>query len=164
MVRSLARWLGALAVSAWSVALATPGTKGEGAKLTEVRDGRYRVGQVWRFTPRFGEEGATLTVVKVESAPEVGVIVHVSLAGVHVRSPRAPGGFNDRLPHAPFTETAIAKSVTVLVGEVSALPPFERGYAEWRRAFDAGKGGIFTIPVAEAVEAAERAMAAPLHP
>lgn len=163
-MRSLARGLVALAVTCWSTALAAPSPAAADPMLTEVRDGKYRVGQVWRFTARPGEEGATLTVVKVESTPKVGLIVHVSLAGLLVKSPRTPGGFNHTLPHAPFTEVAIARSVTTLVGEAAALPPFEQGYAVWRRAWDAGKGGVFTITVAEAVAGIEKGLAAPPRP
>ena len=126
--------------------------------LTEMRTGKYRVGQIWKFTPRPGEEGATLTVVRVESSPGLGVIVHVSIKGVHIKSPRAPGGFTDTLQHAPFSEEAITKSVTAFVGETRNLPAFEEGYREWRKVFDAGTGGVFTITVAEAVAVAESAM------
>ncbi len=119
--------------------------------LTDVVDGKYRVGQTWRFNARPGEEAATLTVVKVESAPRVGVIVHVSLTGLHIKSPRAPGGFTDKVQHAPFSEAAIDRSVTTKVAESSTLPAFEDGYRMWREAFEAGKGGLFTVPVAEAL-------------
>ncbi len=136
-----------------------PGANGsrKGTALTEMST-KYRVGQIWKFRPRPGEEGATLTVVRVESSPDAGVIVHVSVNGVHIRSPRAPGGFIDKLQHAPFSEAAIAKSVTELMGETKTLPAFEEGYREWRRAFDAGKGGVFAITVAEAVAVLDEAI------
>jgi hypothetical protein len=126
--------------------------------LTESNTGKYRVGQIWKFKPRAGEDGATLTVVRVESSKELGVIVHVSVKGVRIKNPHAPGGYTDALQHGPFSEEAISKSVTTLVGETKVLPPYEEGYREWRKAFDAGKGGIFTITVAETVGFMESAI------
>jgi len=35
------------------------------------------------------------------------------------------------------------------------LPDYEEGYGMWRKAFEAGKAGIYTITVAEAVDVME---------
>jgi hypothetical protein len=43
----------------------------------------------------------------------------------------------------PFAEPAMERSVTTLAGAKVSLPSFQEGYDEWRRAFDAGKGGVF---------------------
>jgi hypothetical protein len=126
--------------------------------LSELTTGKYRVGQTWQFNARPGEENATLTIVRVESSPLLGVIVHVSLSGLRIASPQAPGGFTDALAHAPFSEAAIEKSVTALVGENRTLPAFEESYRLWRNAFDEGNGGIFTITVATAVRLAEEGL------
>jgi protoporphyrinogen oxidase len=77
---------------------------------------------------------------------------------VHIKNPRAPGGFSDTLQHGPFSEEAIAASVTTLMGETKTLPAYEEGYREWRKAFDAGKAGVFSITVADAVGFMESAI------
>jgi hypothetical protein len=120
--------------------------------LTEVTTGKYKAGQVWKFKGRPGEPDARLTVLKVESFPDLGVIVHVALSGLHVRDEDAPGGFADRLPHAPFSEAAIARSVTTLEEENATLPEFEKDYQAWRRAFYSGKGGVFNKTVVDLIE------------
>jgi hypothetical protein len=157
-VKSWARWIACVAIACWASAFACDAKQGEASMLTELNSGKYRVGQVWRFKPRPGEDGATLTVVRVDSSKALGVIVHVSVEGVHIKNPRAPGGFSDTLQHAPFSEEAIEKSVTTLVGETKTLPAHQEGYREWRKAFDAGKAGVFTITVAEAVGFTESAI------
>jgi hypothetical protein len=119
--------------------------------LTEVLTAKYHVGETWKYKARPGEEGSTLTVVRVESTPKLGVIVHVSLVGLSVHSKHAPTGISDRIAHMPFSEGAIDKSVTAIVGKAEQLPDFEEGYREWRTGFDQGKAGVFTISVAEAV-------------
>ena len=38
------------------------------------------------------------------------------------------------------------------------LPDFEEGYGMWRKAFDAGNAGAYSITVAEAVEVMEKTL------
>ena len=45
------------------------------------------------------------------------------------------------------------QSVTTLERESGPVPDYSEGYRLWREAYDAGKGGVFTIPVAEGFEA-----------
>jgi len=82
--------------------------------------------------------------------------------GVHVKNPRAPEGFNDSLQHLPFSEEAISKSVTILVGKTKDLPAYDEGYREWRKAWDAGKAGAFAMTVAETVGLLESTLDSPL--
>jgi hypothetical protein len=119
--------------------------------LSDVSTAKYHAGETWKYKTRPGEEGSILTVVKVESSPRLGIIVHVSLDGLNVRSKHAPSGTSDRIGHMPFSEAAIDASVTGRVGKAGALPKFEDGYKEWRAGYDQGKAGIFSVPVAEAV-------------
>ncbi len=51
----------------------------------------------------------------------------------------------------PISEAAVRQSVTRKLRDDAPLPDFEGGYRTWRAAYDRGKGGIFTIPVSEAV-------------
>jgi len=125
--------------------------KGETPALTELLTAKYHVGETWKYKARPGEEASTLTVVRVESTPKLGVIVHVSLLGLKVHSNHAPTGISDRIAHMPFSEGAIDKSVTAIVGKAEPLPEFEEGYREWRAGFDQGKAGVFTTSVADAV-------------
>jgi hypothetical protein len=55
----------------------------------------------------------------------------------------------------PFAEEAIEKSEVKLLQERVELPDFKEGYQLWREAFEAGRGGIYTITVAEAVSVME---------
>ena len=124
-------------------------------ELYEVTTGKYHPGQVWKFKARPGERSPTLTIVRVESGPGLPVIVHVQLEGVRVANPYAPDGFSHAVGHAPFTEDAIARSVTKLVGRTKTLPLFEDGYDDWRKGFDQGKAGVYSITVGEALAAME---------
>lgn len=122
---------------------------------TETSNSKYKVGQMWSYKNRPQEPSSTFTVVKVESSDKLGTIVHISLQGLKVKNSRHKSGFSDTVSHMPFSAKAIDQSVTKLVKENADLPDYQDGYNQWKQAFDAGKGGIFTITVAEAIEVIE---------
>lgn len=126
--------------------------------LVDTNEGKFHVGERWSFHSRDGEENATLTVVKVESSPKMGTIVHVSLEGLRIRSAHAPNGITETVSHMPFAEAAIETSVTRLLAKHAPLPSFEEGYQLWRAAFDQAKAGFFTGTVAEAIDFIENAV------
>jgi hypothetical protein len=119
--------------------------------LVDTDEGNYHVGERWNYETRQGDEGSLLTILKVESSPTAGVIVHISVDGLRISSPHAPNGVYDTIGHMPFAEASIDASVTSRVA-VGAPVPDSEGYDEWRRSFDAGEAGIFAISVAEAVD------------
>jgi hypothetical protein len=103
----------------------------------------YRVGQRWRYVAGAGDENATLVVGWIEQNPQ-GWVIHVSIEGA--RTPIA---------HMPFRPEALDVSVTHLLDErASVAAQFPSGYEQWRQA----SGGVFTIPVAEAVAIVTRVM------
>lgn len=119
---------------------------------------RYEVGQVWRYRTRPAEPDSTLVVVKVESYPNIGAIIHICVEGVKISSPDATGEPIKRVDHMPFGDAALDASVTERAGFRDELPPFEDGYLEWRESFDAGQAGAFIIPVADAVRFIEQTL------
>jgi hypothetical protein len=120
----------------------------------DANEGKYHVGERWNYRTRPGEECSLLTVLKVESLP-IGVTVHVSVDGLRIENPSAPGGVSESIAHMPFTEEAIDKSATTRAAAEITVTPDDEGYEEWRRASDAGRAGVFTITVAEAVDLME---------
>jgi hypothetical protein len=44
---------------------------------TAASDSKFHPGQVWRCNTREHGKGLTLTILKVESLPELGVILHI---------------------------------------------------------------------------------------
>jgi len=109
-------------------------------------DVKYSPGQVWSYKARASEAASTLTILKVESLPKVGEIIHVRIDGITLRN--CSGGPSPKnLAHAPFSRDAIDRSVTRLLRVESDLPNFEEGYNDWRNHC----GGGYTITVAEVV-------------
>jgi hypothetical protein len=117
----------------------------------EVTDSKFHVGQVWRYKTRPNEEQATLTILRIESLPKPGVIIHVRVDDIRLRN--CTGGPEpNSIAHMPFARDAIERSVVKLAKEGGAVPEFQDGYDAWRRAC----GGVYTITVAEAIEANEK--------
>src|ERR1019366_9493214 len=108
---------------------------------------KFHAGQVWAFTPPTNQPNARLTILRVESDAKLGTIVHIAILGVSY------GDGQTQIQHLPFAESAIERSVTTLERESGPIPDFAKGYQTWRQAFDAGKGGIFTITAADAFDA-----------
>jgi len=116
---------------------------------TESSDSKFRPGQVWQYKTRPHEEGSTLTILKVETLPKQGTIIHIRVEKIRLRN--CTGGPEpDKFEHMPFSRDALERSVTKLVKERS-VPDFQTGYDAWKDAC----GGVYTISVADAVQVSE---------
>jgi hypothetical protein len=118
----------------------------------------YAEGQVWIYHTRSGEEGSTLQINRIDHDPKLGPIFHISVFDVRVKNPHAADGFATDLPHFPVSRETLDKSVISLARSPMQTVAYQEGYLEWKRAFDAGQAGIFTISVAEIVASIERAI------
>ncbi len=79
----------------------------EAAVLSDVSNAHYHVGEQWTYRTRPGEGDSTLTIGKVETTPKLGVIVHISLAGLRIKNAHAPMGYSDTIAHMPFAVAAL---------------------------------------------------------
>lgn len=118
----------------------------------------YEVGQVWSYKTRPGEEASTLLIDKIEANEKLGSIYHITIEAVKVRNPFSRAGISTELPHAPVSQVALDQSVIKLVGHRRPNPGYLEGYKTWKTAFDAHRGGIFTISVADVVSTIEQAL------
>jgi hypothetical protein len=121
----------------------------------------YAAGQVWTYHVKPGDEGSTLQINKVEQDPKLGPIFHISVFGLRISNPRVAGGILTELPHLPVSKETLDKSVESLSHATIRPVAYEEGYVHWKKEFDAGHAGIYTISVAEIVALAEQTMAKP---
>jgi hypothetical protein len=141
----------------WLTCLVAIGcSRGSDQQEKAIPMSRFQSGQVWQYKTRPGEESSRLTIAKVESNPKLGTIVHIQVTDVAIKSTKAPGGVSKVIYHLPFAEQALTDSVTVM--EKGSVTPagWEDGYKQWKSAYDAGKGGIWSITVSEAVTSMEQ--------
>lgn len=115
-------------------------------------------GQVWTYRTRLGEEASRVTILLVEPHEKLGQIVHIRIDGLAVKSPHSPSGLAEVIGHMPYDAATLATSLIEVVGTRDPLPDFADGYRQWREAFDAGKGGVWTLPLADCVAVMEQAM------
>ena len=125
-----------------------------GGNLQTTTDPKYRVGDVWEYTTRRGEEQSRLTIVKIDESSRLGIIIHVAVDGL-TWSTCQGSPFRQQIPHMPFAKDAIDHSITRRVGSTRSLPNYEDGYQEWKKSFLDGHAGIYKIPVKDAVSVAE---------
>jgi hypothetical protein len=116
---------------------------------------RYRVGQVWRYQTRPGEEASRAIIGRIERIEGIGIVVHVKLTGLELRGPQ---GVASVTFHAPVAEPQLSASVTELTEERGDLDGFAEGYAKWRAAYRDGKAGVFTLTLFEILETMEQAL------
>ncbi|WP_261509894.1 hypothetical protein [Chryseobacterium paludis] len=92
-------------------------------------------------------------ILKIEEYPQTGKVIHISVSGLRMKSPKSPGGFANELSHLPISEEALNKSVTKIQNENGKMPDSTEmdGYSFWKKEFDKGEAGIFKVPVSEIV-------------
>lgn len=121
----------------------------------------YAVGQVWRYHVKPGDEASTLQINKIDQDPKLGAIFHISVFGLHISNPRVAGGVLTELPHLPVSKETLDSSVESLTNTPVRPVAYEEGYVHWKKEFDAGHAGIYTMSVAEIVTLAEKTMSTP---
>ncbi|MDR6159979.1 hypothetical protein QF023_003495 [Chryseobacterium sp. SLBN-27] len=121
---------------------------------------KYSVGQEWNYKTRPTEENSTLTILKIEEYPKHGKVIHISVNELKMKNPQHPDGIADRISHLPLSEEALDNSVISLKNEISRKPDSieMNGYSYWKKEFDKGKAGVFSIPVSEIVSSMEESI------
>jgi len=113
----------------------------------------FRPGQVWRYATRPGEEQSRLIVLRVDLEPNLGEIIHIAITGVRLTPSNDDLAPMTAIGHVAVARAALEASRLSLEPENPEVPEFQND--TWRAAFDAGSAGVFSVPVAEIVEAME---------
>ena len=116
----------------------------------------YKVGQEWSYKTRQGEENSTLKILKIEEYPKEEQVIHISIDQIKMENPHSKEGIVEELSHIPISKEALDMSVTNLKNEKSQLPDFNDGYNYWKKEFDKGNAGVFSISVSEIVSGMEK--------
>jgi len=117
-----------------------------------VTAGELQPGQVWSYKTRHGEEASTITVLKVENYTDIGQVVHIRVNGIRMKNP-LKGNIVTDIPHLPFGEMAVQKSITKLIRSSNAIPEFQVGYDTWKKAYLSGHAGAFDSSVGATLDA-----------
>jgi len=121
----------------------------------EYTDNKFEVGQIWNYRTRDGEENSTIQIVKIEKYENHEAFIHISVNGLKLKNPSIEGGISETIGHLPFSRKSIMENVTKLVKQKESLSDFEEGYQNWKNAFEAEEGGVFSISIAKAINYVE---------
>jgi hypothetical protein len=121
---------------------------------------QYSVGQEWNYkTPT--EKSSTLTILKIEEYPETGKVIHISISGLKVKDISSTTGFADKCTYSHIRRGIRQKCHQSEKRNRKKPDSLELdGYSYWKKEFDKGDAGIFTIPVSEIVETMEKSILA----
>ena len=125
----------------------------------DFSDEKFKVGQIWNYETRTGEEKSTIQILKVEQYEKSGIIIHIYVSGIKIKNTNKANGTSNKIGHLPLSKEAVLNSVITLVSENNKSTDYKDGYNNWKRAFDNNKGGIFSITIKEAVQYVEETMA-----
>lgn len=109
-------------------------------------------GQVWSYKTRPGDSSSTLTVLKIEQYKDLGRVVHIRVDRIEITNPLKGNVVTD-IPHLPFKESAVQKSVTKLIHQSPSVPEFQEGYDTWKAAYLQGRAGAFETTVSATLDA-----------
>ncbi|KQY51816.1 hypothetical protein [Lysobacter sp. Root494] len=119
----------------------------------------FAAGQLWRCKGRNPAEAPLVLINRVDQHPLGGEIYHVSITGVQIRSPAAPGGFVTALPHIPVIRQTFERSEAEFVRLQEPDSAYLEGYAQWKSEFEAGTAGSFGVAISEVLDFIESALA-----
>ena len=126
--------------------------------IQEIKDGRFRPGQVWTYRARPGEEGSRIVVGRVDILNGKDTVVHIAISGVAIPNVKLPSGIQSRVSHAPMAESALADSVIAQTTEPADLDGFADAYKTWRDACESEGAGYFTVSASHLIELYVKAM------
>jgi hypothetical protein len=139
----------------WNYVLANGVAPKKDTSLQDATDMKFKPGDVWQYATRKGEEQSTLTALKVDHSPELGVIVHIGVERVKLANCHG-GPSPESVPHMPFARKALDDSVIEKIASNPPLPSFREGYEEWKEAYTKKKAGMYIVGVSSAVGVAEK--------
>jgi len=125
--------------------------------LRKAQNSDFHAGETWRYQTRPHERDSTLFVWRVETLPDGENVVHIKVEGLRIANPSSSNGETKVAHHLPVSETALSVSVTQRVSTGDALP-MPDGYEEWRREWEQGRAGVFSISLSEVIEGLEVVM------
>lgn len=115
-----------------------------------LRANEYVAGQVWEYRTRPQDSRSLLKIGAITDEPGLGRVFHLTLVGV---TPLVVNGSTYLIDaiHLPVSQGSLDVSVTRMSSTRPDFAPVEAGITEWR----AANGGVFSIPVRQAIEFAE---------
>ena len=96
---------------------------------------------------------------RVDSEPGGSTIISITLTDVPLPDPATGTLVPKEASHLPMDGAALRASLVECAGTAPVTAAFWEGYAIWREAYDAGRAGVFTLPLREVQTALAKILA-----
>ncbi len=113
---------------------------------------QIREGQVWSYKTRKSEEGSKLTVIKTDKFDDQ-LIVHIQIDGLKLVKKKTGEIISTSIEHLPISLEMFNKSVCKLESVVESS--INDGYLHWKKLFNQGEAGVWSVEIANAIEMTE---------
>jgi hypothetical protein len=121
----------------------------------------FEEGQVWSYKNRVGEEKSTLLILYIENLDsnlKEDKVIHIAIDNIKIKNLKNNKKISDGIQHVPLSERALIKSVLKLEKHNVELPDFREDYNYWKKAFENGEGGVWSVEVAKIIDYTEETL------
>jgi len=110
-----------------------------------------KIGQKYSFEIDGEHPSPYFVVCEIDEHKE-SKIISIYIGGLEFKNPHTVSGFGSEISHAPCDFQSLLDSNPILIDDSVELPDYLDGYDTWKKAFDSGEAGVFTIPPEKIVE------------
>jgi hypothetical protein len=121
----------------------------------------FEEGQVWSYKNRVGEEKSTILILyieKLDSSLKEDKVIHIAIDNIKIRNLKNNKKISDGIQHVPLSEKALKNSILKLEKHNVELPDFREDYNYWKKAFENGEGGVWSVEVAKIIDYTEETL------
>ena len=113
---------------------------------------KIKEGQVWSYKTRTSEEGSRLTIIKTDGHDK-DLVIHIKIDGLKLIAKDSGDVIGTSIEHLPINLEMFKKSVRKIESVVESS--INEGYLHWKKLFDKGNAGVWSIEIADAIEMTE---------
>ena len=116
----------------------------------------FEVGQAWTYNTRAQEPNSYIQIMQIDEGPSEDRIISIFVSNLKMKITNSPEEFIDTLPHIPVSEKILRNNVIDLTNSATEPAISRNGYQTWKKEFELGKAGWWTIEIKEIVANVEK--------
>lgn len=121
----------------------------------------FEEGQVWSYKNRVGEGKSTILILYIEnldSSLKEDKVIHIAIDNIKIKNLKNNKKISNGIQHVPLSERALKDSILKLEKHNVELPDFREDYNYWKKAFENGEGGVWSVEVAKIIDYTEETL------
>jgi hypothetical protein len=118
-----------------------------------------RAGECWGYVSRPGEENSYVVIRRITALPTGGTVIGISILGLKLKAPGAPGGEITEIPYIVIRAEALQASLRTKVERTPPDLSWENLHAAWwEKHGSKGRGNALADPLRLALAGMERTL------